>query len=416
MTIVDVDIEDLKPAEYNPRQMTPEQVKGLRDSVKKFGLVDPIVVNANKDRQNVVIGGHQRLKIAKEEGMKTVPVVYVDLDEKNEQELNLRLNKNLGQWDWDMLAQMEVDVLREVGFNEQELLKNLDIYSGDEQDDEVPETPEEATSQEGDVFILGEHRILCGDSTREADVEKLMQGHKADMIFTDPPYNIAYKGQGLHTSNEIIGDDVTNEAFDTFLDKAFANCRAHTKPGAGCYVFHASRTQQQFEKALHKNNYEIKNQLIWNKPMSALGWGDYRWKHEPFFYAGQKGESLQFYGDRTHSTVWDFQKTEEQLIRWAKRQKNAEMEGKTTVWSMKRDNVHEYAHPTQKPVELITYALANSTKSGDVVLDLFLGSGSTLIAAEKTGRVCYGMELDPKYVDVIVKRWEDYTGQKAQKE
>lgn len=173
-------------------------------------------------------------------------------------------------------------------------------------------------------------------------------------------------------------------------------------------MFHASRTSAQFEKALAINNYEIKNQLIWNKPMSALGWGDYRWKHEPFFYAGQKGKSLQFCGDRTHSTVWDFQKTDQQLLNWARRQKKAETDGKTTIWSMKRDNVHEYVHPTQKPVELISYALFNSTKADDIVLDLFLGSGSTLIAAEKTGRICYGMELDPRYVDVIRQRYEDY--------
>ena len=212
-----------------------------------------------------------------------------------------------------------------------------------------------------------------------------------------------------------MGDDVLSDAFDTFLDKVFANFKEHTKAGGGNYVFHASRTQAQFEKALAANNYEIKNQLIWNKPMSGLGWGDYRWKHEPFFYAGQKGDSIQFYGDRTHSTVWDFQKTDQQLLNWAKRQKLAEAQGKTTIWSMKRDNTHEYVHPTQKPVELITYALSNSTKADDIVLDLFLGSGSTLIAAEKTGRICYGMELDPKYVDVILKRWEEYTNKTAQK-
>lgn len=145
--------------------------------------------------------------------------------------------------------------------------------------------------------------------------------------------------------------------------------------------------------------------------MSALGWGNYRWKHEPFFYAGQKGQSLQFYGDRTHSTVWDFQKSDQELLNWAKRQKKAEANGKTTIWSMKRDNVHEYIHPTQKPVELISYAIFNSSKADDIILDLFLGSGSTMIASEKTNRVCYGMELDPHYCDVIIQRYVDYTGE-----
>lgn len=161
---------------------------------------------------------------------------------------------------------------------------------------------------------------------------------------------------------------------------------------------------------MNDNDFIIKNQIIWNKPMAALGWGDYRWKHEPFFYANRKGATVQFYGDRTHSTVWDFQKSENELLRWAKKMKKAEAEGKTTIWTMKREKVNEYLHPTQKPVELIQYAFANSSKAGDIIMDLFLGSGSTLIAAEKTGRVCYGMDLDPVYVDVIVQRYVDYTG------
>jgi DNA modification methylase len=254
------------------------------------------------------------------------------------------------------------------------------------------------------------HRVLCGDSTKIEDVERLMDGKKADMVFTDPPYNINYKGQGKNTSNTIIADNVLEDEFDKFLDRVFENYSKNAKDGAGVYVFHASRTQSQFEKALNKNGYEIKNQLIWNKPMSALGWGNYRWKHEPFFYAGKKDKQIVFYGDRTHSTVWDFQKTEQQLLNWARKQKKAEAEGKTTVWSMKRDNVQEYVHPTQKPVELISYAFFNSTKGEDIVMDLFLGSGSTLIASEKTGRICYGMELDPKYIDVIVERYCEYTG------
>jgi DNA modification methylase len=257
------------------------------------------------------------------------------------------------------------------------------------------------------------HRLLCGDSTSVDAAEKLMGGPKADMVFTDPPYNIDYKGQGKRTSNTILNDNVSAADFETFLCEVFKNYNRHTKSGAGIYVFHASRTQKDFENALHKNGYEIKNQLIWNKPMSALGWGDYRWKHEPFFYAGKKGEKVQFYGDRTHSTVWDFQKTEQQLLNWARRQKKLEVEGKTTVWSMKRDNVQEYLHPTQKPVELIAYAIINSSKGEDIVLDLFGGSGSTLIACERSNRICHTMELDPQYCDVIVKRWQNFTGKQA---
>ena len=263
--------------------------------------------------------------------------------------------------------------------------------------------------------IIGGHRLLVGDATKIEDVERLMDGKKADMVFTDPPYNINYKGQGKNTSNTILSDNVLEDEFDKFLDEVFENYSKYVKRGGGVYVFHASRTQNQFEKALNKNGYEVKNQLIWNKPMAALGWGNYRWKHEPFFYAGKKDNQLQFYGDRTHNTVWDFQKTDAQLMNWAKRQKNAEKNGKTTVWSMKRDNVNEYVHPTQKPVELISYALFNSSKADDIVMDLFGGSGSTLIAAEKTGRIAFISELDEHYCDVIIKRWEDYTGLKAEK-
>ena len=233
---------------------------------------------------------------------------------------------------------------------------------------------------------------------------------KANLIFTDAPYNIGYKGQGKETSTTIEGDNVTDVEFDKFLEAAFANCYAASKDTAAAYIFHATRTAAQFEQALHKAGYEIKNQLIWNKPMSALGWGHYRWKHEPFFYATKAGKTAAFYGDRTGSTVWDFQKSEKELLAWVKQQKKAEAEGKTTIWSMKRDNVQEYIHPTQKPVELITYAIINSSQPGEIVLDLFLGSGSTLIACQKTGRVCYGMELDARFCDAICQRFLDYTG------
>jgi DNA modification methylase len=162
--------------------------------------------------------------------------------------------------------------------------------------------------------------------------------------------------------------------------------------------------------ALEEATLEVRAQLIWNKPTAALGWGDYRWKHEPFYYAGKKETKLTFYGDRTHATVLDFHDTEKKLVAWVKREKRLEAEGKATIWTMKRDKVNEYLHPTQKPVELITYAIVNSSKEGDVILDPFLGSGSTVIAAEKTARKCYGVELDPSFADVIVQRWVDYTG------
>lgn len=230
------------------------------------------------------------------------------------------------------------------------------------------------------------------------------------MVFTDPPYNVNYKGTGDKTSRTIENDHMEASAFDAFLLGFFKSAVDSVKAGAGWYIFHSSSTQDQFKNALEEAGLAVRAQLIWNKPTAALGWGDYRWKHEPFYYAGRKETELVFYGDRTHATVIDFHKSEKDLIAWVKREKRLEVMGLATVWTMKRDKLSEYVHPTQKPVELITYALVNSSKAGDVVLDPFCGSGSTLIAAQKTDRVCFGCELDLGFCDIIIQRYVDYTG------
>jgi DNA modification methylase len=403
-------ISKIKPYPKNAKKHPEKQIKLIAESIARFGFDSPIIVDQNDE----IIAGHGRYEAAKLLDLEEVPVIQKEkLTEEEVKAYRLADNK-IAESEWDMglaiddLKELPEDLQRLTGFD-------LDLLiEPDEKDDVIPEDAP-PVAKLGDLWALGRHRLLCGDATKEDDVARLMGGVLADMVFTDPPYNINYKGQGKNTSNTILADNVEEDEFDKFLDKVFHNYSQHVKGGAGIYVFHASRTQNQFMKALGDNGYEIKNQLIWNKPMSALGWGDYRWKHEPFFYAGKKGQSIQFYGDRTHSTVWDFQKSEQQLLNWAKKQKSAEVNGKTTIWSMKRDKVNEYVHPTQKPVELISYAIANSTKADDVIADLFGGSGSTLIAAEKMGRTAYIQELDPKYCDVIIKRWEDYTGQKATK-
>lgn len=405
---------DIKPYEKNAKKHPDKQLKQIAKSLKEFGWQQPIVI----DKEGTIIVGHGRWaayqRFKEQMNLPEPDIRTADLTEEQAKAYRLADNK-LNESDWDMellieeLKELSDEMLDLTGFD-----KDL-ILESDEKDDEVPELPEEPKSQRGEIYQLGKHFLMCGDATSEEDVAKLMNEQKADMIFTDPPYNINYKGQGKNTSEHIMSDNVLVEEFQEFLNKTFKNYKEHSKSSAGVYVFHASRTQAQFENAMQDNDYEIKNQIIWNKPMSALGWGDYRWKHEPFFYASRKGTETQFYGDRTHSTVWDFQKSDKDLLRWAKAQKKAEQEGKTTIWSMKRDNVHEYKHPTQKPVELITYAIKNSTKADDIIMDLFAGSGSTLIAAEKTGRVCYGMEMDPKYIDTIIERWENYTGGKAVK-
>ena len=199
--------------------------------------------------------------------------------------------------------------------------------------------------------------------------------------------------------------------FDVFLTEFFKTACKEVKDGAGWYIFHAFKTQNQFNQAIEEAGLEVRSQLIWNKPTASMGWGDYRWKHEPFFYAGKKDNKLVFYGDRTHTTVLDFTKSEDDLIKFIKKEKKLESLGLSTIWSMKRESVNNYDHPTQKPVELITYAISNSSKAGDIILDPFLGSGSTIIAAEKTNRICFGIELDCIFADVIVQRYVNYTGQ-----
>lgn len=419
MKIQSVPIEALNFADYNPRAATKKEASELKKSLERFGFVEPVIVNSDPKRKNIIIGGHFRVRTAKDLGLKEVPVHYIKIsDEKKERELNLRLNKNLGHWNAELLVEFDENLLLDVGFESDELdamFADLKMEDENEKDDEAPEAAETSTTQIGEIWKLGRHRIMCGDATNPEHIKTLMDGKTADVVFTDPPYNVNYKGHGQKTSNGIANDNMADSAFGKFLEKVFKNYRESIKSGAGLYVFHSSSSQAQFEYAIEKAGMEVKNQLIWNKPAFSLGRCDYHWKHEPFFYCAVKDKKVQFYGNRKHSTVWDFQKTDAQLFAWAQKMKRAEEQGKTTVWSMARDKVGEYVHPTQKPVELIVYALRNSSKSGDLVLDFFMGSGSTLIAAEKTERACFGLELAPKYVDVVIKRWEDYTGEKAEK-
>lgn len=405
-----MDIHYLSPYSINPysknAKLHPkEQIDKIAASIQNFGFNQPIVV----DVQNVVIVGHGRLEAAKQLNLDEVPVLTLDLTEEQARSYRLADNK-LNESDWDMelviqeLRGLSDDLIDLTGFD-----KSL-IQEAEDKEDVVPLVPIEPKSKLGDIIELGDHRLMCGDSTSVEDVAALMVGTTADMVFTDPPYNVNYAGRGENTSKGILNDSMSEGAFDTFLEAIFARMAEHTKAGAGWYVFHSTSTQAQFEAALKKQGLAIRNQLIWNKPTASMGWGDYRWKHEPFFYCSKEGVDTVFYGDRTHSTIVDFQKSEEELLRWAKRMKAAEKDGKTTIWTMKREPVGDYVHPTQKPVELIQYALENSSKSGDVVMDLFGGSGSTMIACEKLGRRCFSMELDPAFVDTIIKRWVDYTG------
>jgi DNA modification methylase len=312
--------------------------------------------------------------------------------------------RNTWEWSYDLIDHLE-------WFNHGINLFQSDDFN-EEIEDEVPEIkPQDVIVKKWDIFKLWDHYLMCGDSTSHNDTQKLMQGQKANMIFTDPPYNVNYKWQWKNTSRWIENDHMSDDNFDLFLNDVFARYKETTKNEAWVYVFHSTSTQAAFERSMLKNDFEIKNQLIWNKPSAALWWWAYRWKHEPFYYASIKNTTTNFYWDRTHSTVietlqW---KSDVQILNIIKRAKKAESEWKGTIWSMSRASVSWYVHPTQKPVELIEYALKNSSKPGNIVTDFFGGSGSTLVACEKTWRECRTMELDPHFVQVILKRYHEVT-------
>ena len=379
MQVAERPIASISPYGRNAKKHPEKQVNQVADSIREFGFNQPIVV----DKDGVIIVGHGRYLAAHLLGLEMVPVLQVDISEEKAKAYRLADNK-LNESDWDMelvvaeLKELSLASVDLTGFDRRLVLQN------DDKDDDVPAVPKVARTQPGDLYELGGHRVLCGDSTQQASYVQLMSGAHADMVFTDPPYNVDYKGSGKNTSEGIMNDKMADAAFLEFLSAAF-----------------------------NTSGIAVITQLIWNKPSAGLGGNAYRSKHEPFFYAGVKDKTIQFYGDRTHTSVVDFHKTEEQLIKWVKKQKQAESEGRTTIWTMKRAPVQEYVHPTQKPVELIMYALSNSSKVDDIVLDPFLGSGSTLIACEKTNRMLYGIELDPKYVDVIVERWCEFTGNRT---
>jgi DNA modification methylase len=417
-----VALELLIPYAKNARTHSEAQIDQICGSLKEFGWTVPVLI----DVKHGIVAGHARVMAARKLGYTEVPCITLEgLSETQVKAYILADNKlalNAG-WDENLLS-LELMELKTSGYNidligfDRDELSELfsGLSTGNTDPDEVPPVPEKAASQTGDLWIMGRHRLMCGDARNQEQVAKLMTGAKADMVFTDPPYNVNYTGRGKKTSNTIANDNLETLEFQRFLEAAFKSYANFVKAGAGMYVFHASATQKEFENALAANGFEVHNQLIWNKPMAAMGWGHYRWKHEPFFYVGRKGQKTLFYGDRTKTTTWDFQKTEEQLLNWARKQKAAEKEGKTTIWTMKRDPLNEYVHPTQKPVELINQAMMNSSKAEDIVLDLFGGSGSTAIAAEKANRIAYTMEEDPAYVDVIIVRWQNFTGQPARHE
>jgi len=388
-------VERLRPYERNARTHSTEQVAQIAASIVEFGFTNPILV----DSSDGIIAGHGRLEAARELGLKTVPVVVLDhLSDRQRKAYILADNQlalNAG-WDTDLLraelqdlAEQEFD-LSLIGFSDDELadllpdIEELPPEGADE--DAAPEVPEEPVTKPGDVWLLGKHRVMCGDSTSIAEVEKLMAGAKADLLLTDPPYNVAYEGKtadALTIQNDSMGD----EDFRQFLRDVYTAADVVMKPGAVFYIWHADSEGYNFRGAAHDVGWQIRQCLIWNKNSLVLGRQDYQWKHEPCLYGWKEGAGHYWGSDRSQTTVLDFNRPS----------RNGE-------------------HPTMKPVELFQYQLENSSKKGWVVLDLFGGSGTTVIAAQKAGRQARLMELDPRYCDVIVKRWQQFTGKTAKLE
>lgn len=409
-------VEALIPYENNPRN-NENAVEAVAGSIREFGFKNPIIV----DQNNVIVAGHTRLLAAKELGLKEVPTIIAD-DLTTEQINAYRLVDNktneLAQWDIDMLERelSEIDSIdmEEFGFDDFPDLELDKVIEDDFEDEELDH--EEPISQSGEIYQLGSHRLMVGDSTNKEDVRALTDGAQMDLLVTDPPYNVDYNG-GTEDAMTIENDNMGKEHFVEFLTAAFENAAEALRPGGGFYIWHAESTAGEFIKALEAAELEFRQRLIWVKSSLVLGRQDFQWKHEPCFYGWKEGAAHYFTADRANTTVIEDAPNinamnKDELKDYIKDLKDVIDEGSTILRADKPSSSRQ--HPTMKPVKLMAHHLAYSTRQGENVIDLFGGSGSTLMAAEQLGRNCYIMEFDPKYADVIITRWEEFTGQEAE--
>jgi DNA modification methylase len=383
-------VDSLIPYARNSRTHSEEQVTKIAASIKEFGFLSPVIV----DGDNGIVAGHGRVMAAKKLGMAEVPVIEAShLTEAQRRAYVIadnRLALDAG-WDDEMLR-VEFAELEGLGFDleltgftmdEIKALEPEQLTEGLTDEDAVPEVPEQPVTVLGDVWVLGRHRLMCGDSTSIDALERLCGGQAVDMWLTDPPYNVAYEGKtkdALTIKNDKMGDD----SFRQFLRDAYVAADAVMKAGAVFYIWHADSEGYNFRGAAFDAGWKVRQCLIWEKQTLVMGRQDYHWKHEPCLYGWKEGAGHLWAADRKQTTILKFDRPS----------RNAE-------------------HPTMKPVALFEYQMLNNTKGGDIVLDSFGGSGTTMLAAEKNGRVSRLMELDPKYCDVIIKRWQDFTGKQA---
>jgi DNA modification methylase len=390
MEFIKLKIDQLVHAEYNPRKDLkagdPEFEK-IQTSIVEFGYCEPIICNSDY----TIVGGHQRAKVLKALGYEEVDCVIIDVDKTKEKALNIALNKITGEWDFDALAGLLEELKTDdynielTGFDFSEAEKLFDELHKDDEpdedefdvDDALPENP---ITQKGDIWLLGKHRLVCGDSTCEQDMATLMDGKKARLIVTDPPYNVNIIGR-TKDALTIQNDKMDDEQFYEFLLAAYTRMYEVADDGASIYVFHADSEGLNFRKAHKESGFKLSQCCIWAKQAMVMGRQDYHWQHEPILVGWKPTAGHYWNSDRKQTTLWQFDRPFR--------------------------NEH---HPTCKPVLLISYPIKNSSKIGDIVLDSFGGSGSTLIACEDTDRICYTMELDEKYADVIVNRYIERVG------
>jgi len=419
-----INIDKLIPYENNPRH-NKDAVEVVARSIKEFGFKNPIIV----DKRMTIIAGHTRLLAATLLGIKEVPIIRAeDLTDRQVKAFRIADNKTAeyATWDEELLA-LELSGLGDMftGFSEDEINKATGAGDAKEDDYEI-NLPEEPQAQLGDIYLLGQHRLMCGDATVREDVAELMDGKIADGTITDPPYNVNYGSKkkifddynySHGNLDKIKNDNMDNESFYYFLFDFYTNIISFMKPGGAYYIFHADINSLIFRSALQAvPGCQVRQCLIWVKNALILGMQDYQWKHEPILYGWKEGAAHYFINDRCQETVIE-DKIE---INNLKKDELKDLLRKLLDDKMPTTIIHEDkpiindVHPTMKPVKLIARLMQNSFRKGEIVADLFGGSGTTLMAAEQTDRICYMMEWDPKYIDVIINRWEKFTGQKAE--
>ena len=386
MTWVSLPVDSLKPAAYNPRKKLKKgdkEYEKIKKSIVEFGYVDPIIVNFD----GTVIGGHQRLTVLSDLGYKEVQCVQVRIDDENKvKALNVALNKITGAWNEELLADLMVDLqdadfnLDLTGFEAPEIDQLFSkVHNKEVKEDDFDvdgELTKPTISKQGDIWHLGKHRVICGDSTKLETYQLLLGDKKANLVVTDPPYNVNVE----ETAGKIKNDDMSDADFYQFLFNMFVNVEQSMEDDASIYVFHADTEGLNFRRAFKDAGFYLSGCCVWKKNALVLGRSPYQWQHEPVLYGWKQKGKHQWFSDRKQTTIWEYDRPK----------------------SSKE-------HPTMKPVQLMAYPIQNSSMRGTLVLDPFLGSGSTLIAADQTGRICYGIELDEKFVDVIVKRYMEAT-------